>query len=218
MKKQILTIIAALMLTGSAYAEVAMGITANVSRVDTSGTQTLRDASTKTSASHEEDVVIPELFLEFQGDSGAIGLAYIPVQELGAKSRTDTESTTGRESGTYKADAEVSNHVMLYTDINLGDLYGSTVYGKAGVALATIKTNESLNAGSKFDNQDVMGITLGLGFKGDGFFGLLGDNYFYKVDLTYTDYEQYKKHSNAGNLVTADTEITSAKFSLGYKF
>ena len=43
-------------------------------------------------------------------------------------------------------------------------------------------------------------------------------NYFYKIEGTYTNYEDYKDQSTANNQIEADTDILSAKFSLGYNF
>lgn len=214
MKKTIISVIASLMVltqTSVFAGDFAMGITANLSSIDTEGSETLRQSGNVTKASHEENVTVPEIFVEVVSDGGAFGLAYIPVQELGTKSRTD--SNDDGDSGTYKADAELSSHVMLYADINMGEAYGATVYGKVGVSRANIKTSESLNSGSTYGDQDVFGLTIGLGARND----LMG-NYFYKIEGTYTDYEEYKDTSTVNNSVQAETEIMSAKFSLGYNF
>ena len=74
---------------------------------------------------------------------------------------------------------------------------------------------ESLNSGSTYPNQDVLGFTLGIGAKGDLAYG---DGLFYKADLTYTDFEEYKADSSADNTVTADLEDIALKFSVGKKF
>ncbi len=213
MKKTIISIIASFMFfsQSSIAADYAMGITANLARVDTSGSETLRDSGNVTNADHEENVIVPEIFFEVYNEAGAFGIAYIPVQEMGSKSRTDSNSDG--DSGTYKAEAELSSHFMLYTDINMGEYNGATIYGKVGVAKANIKTSESLNSGSTYGDEDVLGLTLGLGAKNS----LMG-NYFYKIEGTYTNYEDYKDQSTANNQIEADTDILSAKFSLGYNF
>lgn len=218
MKKLVITISTALLFFANAVnAEMAMGVTANFASVDTSGTEKLRNSGKLTKASHSEDVVVPELFIEFTGDRGAFGLAYIPVQEMGAKSRSDTKDANGgasEDTGTYKAEAEIDSHVMIYADINLTELAGQQVYAKLGVSNATLTTLESLNSGSSYDNQDVMGYTYGLGVRGDV---PMADNTFFKLEGTYTEYEDYEAN-NANNNITAETEITSVKLSVGYNF
>ena len=92
---------------------------------------------------------------------------------------------------------------------------GSSVYVKAGIQHATIATLESLNSGSTYPNKDVLGLTLGLGAKGDLPYG---NNLFYKADLTYTNFEDYEATSSADNKVSAELEDIAVKFSVGYKF
>ena len=218
MKKLVITISTALLFFANAVtADVAMGITANFASIDTSGTEKLRDSGKLSTASHTEDTVVPELFIEVTGDRGAFGLAYIPVQEMGAKSRSDTKDANGgasEDTGTYKAEAEIDSHVMIYADINMTEFAGQQVYAKLGVSNAEITTLEDLNGGSSYDNQDVMGYTLGLGLRGDV---PMVDNTFFKLEGTYTDYEDYESN-NANNNITAETEITSVKLSVGYNF
>ena len=216
MKKLVLTITAAFLLTvNTVNAEMAIGVTANFATVDTDGSETLRDSAKVTNASASEDVVVPEVFIEVIGDRGAFGVAYIPVQELGTKSRTDT-AVRGQDGGTYTAKAEVSSHIMLYADINMTEFSGQTVYGKLGISNATIKTDESLNSGSAYADEDVMGYTVGLGVKGS--LDNLYANTFYKLEGTYTDYDDYESNSSANNKIVAETEITSVKASIGYNF
>ena len=212
MKKLALTLSTALlMFANTAFAEIAMGVTANFASIDTDGSETLRDSAKVTTGGASENVVVPEIFVEVTGDAGALGVAYIPTQELGSKSRTDT-AVRQQDGGTYKAEAEVDSHIMVYADINMTEYAGQTVYAKLGLANATIKTLESLNSGSTYQDQDVMGYTVGLGFRGD-----ISD-YFYKVEGTFTDYEDYEDTSSAGNKVTAETEIISLKASVGMAF
>ena len=148
-------------------------------------------------------------------DWGALGLAYVPAQEIGSKSRSDTSDGTGSESGTYKAEAELDNLIQIYGDIPLTDLAGFPIYAKVGIQHATIVTLESLNSGSTYPDQDVFGYTLGLGTKGDL---PLGNNLYYKADVTYTEFEEYSSNSSADNKVEADLEDVAIKFSIGYKF
>ena len=199
----------------SVKAEVILGISAAAHSIDASGTETLRTSGKKTNGGHDESAIVPEIFIEAADDNGfAMGLAYIPTREMGSKSRTDT----GDESaGTYKAEAELDNVIQAYVDVPFTDLYGGTLYGKLGIQHATVTTLESLNSGSAYPDQDLFGYTIGLGLKGDLPYG---DGLIYKLDATYTDFEDYSASAadGNGNKITADLEDVAVKISIGKKF
>ena len=105
---KLISLVSSLMLLSSAAfaGSFGMGVTGGLYTIDTDGTETLRDSGNKTSKSISEDVTIPEIFVEYVADNGAaFGLAYIPAEEIGNKSRTDSNSDG--DSGTYKAAAEI---------------------------------------------------------------------------------------------------------------
>ena len=199
----------------SVKAEVGFGITGAYHMLEADGTEIARNSAENNSGNHSEDVLGPELFLETITDDGlAMGVSYIPTRDMGSKSRSDTNSEG--DTGTYKAAAELDNVVQIYFDAPITDAYGSNVYAKFGLQHATIVTLESLNSGSTYPNEDVIGLTLGLGAKGDLPYG----NLYYKLEGTYTDFADYEETaaSGAGNTVTAELEDVALKLSLGYKF
>ena len=197
-------------------AEVGIGITGAMHFLDASGTETTRTSGQKNPGSHSEEAIVPELFIETITDNGgSFGLAYIPTREMGSKSRTDSNSAGS--SGTYKAEAELDNVVQFYADIPMTELAGYPLYAKVGIQHATIVTLESLNSGSTYPNEDVLGYTIGFGTRGDLAYG---NNMYYKAEATYTDFEDYSANDEAGtgNKVEADLEAFAVKFSIGYKF
>ena len=197
-------------------ADTVLGVTAGFHSVEASGTETLRTSAKKTNGSITEDSVLAEIFLEGIADNGyAVGIAYIPTRDAGAKSRTDSNSNG--DSGTYKAEAELDNVIQAYVDVPFTEYYGATIYGKLGIQHATVKTLESLNSGSSYPDTDMFGYTLGLGARGDLPYG---DGLIYKLDLTYTDFEDYSESAadGNGNSITADLEDTAFKISVGKKF
>lgn len=216
MKKLTTIVLSFLFLTfNAAKAEFAVGITGALHSFDVSGTETIRTSGEKNTGSHSEDVMVPELFLETASGSGLeVGISYIPTREMGSKSRTDSGD---QSAGTYKAEAELDNVIQLYADIDLADVGGYPVYAKIGVQHATITTLESLNSGSSYPDQDVVGYTIGLGTKGDV---PTVDNAFYKAEVTFTDFEDYSANSDStpANKVEADLEDIALKLSIGYKF
>ena len=216
MKKLTTIVLSFLFLTfNAAKAEFAVGITGALHSFDVSGTETIRTSGEKNTGSHSEDVMVPELFVETASGSGLeVGISYIPTREMGSKSRTDSGD---QSAGTYKAEAELDNVIQLYADIDLADVGGYPVYAKIGVQHATITTLESLNSGSSYPDQDVVGYTIGLGTKGDV---PTLDNAFYKAEVTFTDFEDYSANSDStpANKVEADLEDIALKLSIGYKF
>ena len=193
-----------------------IGLTGALHMLDASGSETTRSSNEKNTGSHSEDVIVPEIFVEAILENGAaVGISYIPTRDMGSKSRSDTNSEG--DTGTYKAEAELDNVVQLYTDIPFYEAYGASIYAKLGVQHATIVTLESLNSGSSYPDKDVLGITLGVGARGDLPYG---NNLFYKFDVTYTDFEDYKADSDSSpaNKIEADLEDIAAKVSIGYKF
>jgi len=215
--KKIVTILLSFLFISyqSVKAEVGFGITGAVHNFDASGTETMRDSATVKSGSHSESVLVPELFIEALLDNGgAIGFSYIPTRDVGNKSRTDSNSDG--DSGTYKADAELDNVVQIYADIPTPlSVVGNGVYVKAGIQHATLATLESLNSGSTYPNKDLMGLTIGLGTKGDLPYGA---NMYYKAEATYTEFESYEATSSASQKISADLEDIAVKLSIGYKF
>ena len=216
--KKIITILLSFLFISyqSVKADVGVGITGAYHMFDVSGTETTRTSNEANTGSHSEDVLVPELFLEAIIDNGAaVGIAYIPTRDMGSKSRSDSNSEG--DTGTYKASAELDNVVQFYVDYPFTEAYGATFYGKVGVQHATIKTLESLNSGSTYPDEDVLGLTLGVGAKGDLPYG---NNLYYKTEVAYTDFEDYSENDEAGtgNKVEADLEDVALKLSIGYKF
>ena len=200
----------------SVKAEVGIGVTGAYHMLEADGTETTRNSGELNSGNHSEDVLVPELFLETITDDGlAMGVSYIPTRDMGSKSRSDTNGEG--DTGTYKAAAELDNVVQFYIDYPLAERNGATIYGKVGLQHATIVTLESLNSGSTYPNEDVLGYTLGVGAKGDLPYG---NNLYYKAEAAYTDFEDYSEQDEdgTGNKVEADLEDFALKLSVGYKF
>ena len=148
MKKLLTAILSVVFLsTLSAKAEIGIGVSGALHALDASGTETTRSSGQKNNGSHEEDALVPELFIEAMYDNGAaIGISYIPVRDMGSKSRTDTNSDG--DTGTYTAKAELANVGQIYVDVPLPIDLGYPIYAKLGAQHVTLKTLESLNSGT----------------------------------------------------------------------
>ena len=214
--KKLLTLVSSLFLVSiiSAKADLGIGVSGAFHMLEGDGSETTRTSGEVNNGEHSEDVAVPEVFIEMVNDSGAaFGVSYIPVRDLGSKSRSDSNSAG--DTGTYKAEAELDNVLQVYGDLPVGD-FGAmgTGYVKLGISHVEVITLESLNSGATYPNKNVFGYTIGLGAKGDVPYG---NNLYYKGELTYTNFETYDA-DGAGNTVKADLEDTALRLSLGYKF
>ena len=217
MKKAIYVLmISMLTFVGKAYAEISYGVSASLTQIDATGTET--EGGEKNSASADNLVVIPSLFVEYGFGDISVGLDYIPLSadvSNKTKSRTDTEtSVTGNAatvatSRTQKAQAELTNHATLYGSYMVSD----TVFLKAGVAYVELDATESLGTGSKYGTEDIYGTVIGVGAKQDNI----------RVELLYTDYEDISLTSSVARTgVTTnnkiDAELDTLQFKLSYAF
>lgn len=221
MKKLVLSIFAAVAMMSSALAaELHFGISAQMVDIEADGTET--EGGEKNSGSASHTVPVGSIFAEITSGRFTLGVDYIPmgadVSDV-TKKRTDTEtSVTGTvaettTSRTQKAQAEISNHMMLYTELLLTD----SLYAKAGVVSVDVETQESLGTGSKYPDETVTGILLGAGLKREA-----GNGYF-KIEATYTDYEDIELQSTVArtgvatnNKISADIDTTAIKLSYAF--
>ena len=218
MKKAIYVLmISMLTFVGKAYAEISYGVSASLTQIDASGTET--EGGEKNSADADNLVVVPSLFVEYGfSDAISVGLDYIPLSadvSKNTKSRTDVETsvsgttTTTTTSRTQKAQAELTNHTTLYANYMLTD----TMFLKAGVAYVELDATESLGTGSKYGTEDIYGTVVGVGAKQDNI----------RVELLYTDYEDISLTSSVARTgVTTnnkiDAELDTLQFKLSYAF
>ena len=196
---------------------LALGITGAVHYIEADGEEVTRQSGEINAGSHNETVYIPEIFLETVSDDVTLGIAYIPTREL-SKSRTDVDGNDAAENddGTYTGKAEFENVVQLYSDIKSAQsIAGFPIHYKVGVQRATIKSLSSLNSGSVYPEKNLFGWTLGVGTMGDL---PIGNNLFYKAEVTYTDFEGLEAISDGGNKVEADLTDMAAKLSVGVRF
>jgi len=214
MKKTLLVVmITMLTFVGKSYAEMSYGVSLAFTQINADGTEIEGGETTQGSAEH--NVIIPSLFAEYAySDTISVGLDYIPMTadvSDKVKSRTDTEtsvtgtSTTTTTSRTQTAQAELSNHVTLYSHYMLTD----AAYIKAGVAFVQLETQESLGTGSKYGNEDIYGGVIGLGAKS-------GNSRF---ELVYTDYEDVSLTSSVARTgVTTNNKIDADLDTLAFKY
>lgn len=212
--KKIITIALAIFFSFSnlAYAEMRYGISGALTMIEASGSET--EGGEKNSGSADNVVIIPSVFVEFDAGNFSVGLDYIPLDadvSSKTKSRTDTETSvsgTLKETSTSRtnsAQAELTDHITLYANYNLGNYFL-----KGGIAQVTINTAESLATGSAYGSVDVNGLLVGIG---------TGDRN-HRFEVVYTDYEDISINSSVtrtsvstANKIEADLDTLALKYS-----
>ncbi len=222
MKKQILTIIASLLLFTSANAiEFGIGVSGSLALVEAEGTET-ESSNTGTESSTRGASVdamsgIGSVFVEVMLDNGiTFGAELVPMSadvSDATHSRTDTSIATSGEgvtgTNTRKADAEVENFATIYTEFPILE---NGMFIKAGLSQIDINTLETnLTNGSSYKNDTVDGYTLGIGVKGEW------NGFYTKLAGERTDFDDYKSTSQT-NTITANLDVNQIKFSIGKAF
>ncbi len=123
-------------------------------------------------------------------------------------------------SGTNSVDVNFKNHITLYAEYP-NDLTDGGFY-KAGIHRVTVETDDNLSTGSKYGDEDLMGLMFGIGKKGDR-----ADGGFYKIaaEVSYYDSQTFNAATGGNatgdgsvfNKVELDELITAGiKFSVGF--
>ncbi len=221
-----LAILISIFSSSYALAEFTVGVSGAIANIEASGTET--EGNEKTSKSLNHITPVGSIFVEYNDVMGSgitLGVDYIPVTADvadGVQKRTDTElSVTGDNDHTsttrnQKAQAEMNDHFTFYAAFNVTD----DVYLKAGYVTVDLETTESLDTGSKYGNETMDGILIGVGFESE-----MGNSMIGRVELSHTSYEEMTFKSSTArtgvgvnNVIDADIDITQVKASLGYKF
>jgi len=214
--KKILIVFLTLFFSTTSYADISYGITASITQIDADGSET--EGGEKTTASADNTVLIPSIFVEKSLGAITVGLDYIPMDadvSNKTKSRNDTETSvsgtaaTTTTARTNKAQAELENHLTLYANYMLDDTY----FVKAGIAFVELNTGESLGTGSKYGNEDIFGGVFGVGARSDN----------HRFELIYTDYEDISLTSSVArtgvtgnNTIDADLDTLAFKYSYAF--
>tara|TARA_A100001011_G_scaffold398760_1_gene504331 strand:+ start:1771 stop:2436 length:666 start_codon:yes stop_codon:yes gene_type:complete len=221
MKKiKAITLAFLLSLFGSSYAlaEFTVGITGSMAMIDASGTELEGGETSSGDASNTAGV--GSIFVEYNnilGTALSLGIDHIPGSadvSSSVKSRADANGEG--DSGTNKAQAEVSDHTTVYLTYG----FGNGAYAKLGYVEADLNTLETLSTGSKYGNVTIDGIEAGLGVEFDVYAGSVG-----RFELTHIAYDDISVRSSVArasvtpnNLIEADLDVTRFSASLGYKF
>ena len=220
MKKIITICITSLLLMVNSNAEISVGISGTALYYDASGDETVKSSGTKNSKSDSGVAPIASFFIERELDTGVtVGLDVVPY---GAKVAdfnnavpdTDTDDASDT-AGNNKGDVNFKNLVTLYASKDLAN----GMYAKFGVSRVTVETDETVATGSTYGDEDIMGITLGLGTERD-----LNNGAFMRVEGQVSRFQGATFDGKADadsvkNKIELDDFTTAGiKFSIGKSF
>jgi hypothetical protein len=134
------------------------------------------------------------------------------VEEVRSTTDQIVNSGGSGSSITQNIQADLRFHTTLYTETP-GKLGG--FYGKLGVSTVQLNTNESLGTGSEYPNEQLFGVTAGIGFK-----RYIG-NLFTKIEGTGSMYETINltsRTSDAATKIEINPSALQVRFAIGVAF
>ncbi len=188
------------------------------------GEEHLKQSGNISKGDTTETMQIPSLFLEYNtgemansGDGWVWGVDIVPFEtKLVEEVRSTTDKIKGsgenNPSVTQNIQADLRFHTTLYVETP-GKLGG--FYGKLGVSTVQLDTNESLGTGSEYANEQLLGVTAGIGIK--RYFG----NLYAKIEGTGSKYEKVSLHSqqsDAQTTIEVDPSALQVRFAIGVAF
>jgi len=223
LRNTIITLLATLAMSSSAFAfeGLSIGVLASTAQVDTSGYETKGQAGgtmeKSATITKSNDADFGAIFAEYTFAQGStFGVEYIPDEaSMGTSTRTQTQTNSGNATGTITAKAILSDHFTVYMEptVMMTDTFG--LYLKGGASRVTVETKDSQTStsiSSTYGNQDVWGVSYGVGAK------LYRGGLFLKLDWMTTEYDQVSLNSSTNKNITAEIDAEATRVSIGYNF
>ena len=212
MKKLTLSILMLFAFIGTSYAKnFNMGISGSALFFDASGTETLKDSSNKTSSDESGVAPVGSIFIEGgTASGGAIGLEVIPYSaKLGDGGMTQDDDL--ETSGTNTVDVNLKNLISLYVENPVDTRYDGS-FVRFAFNHGTLETDEKVNTGSSYGDEDLTGLTVGFGVKRD-----MG-NGFYKIIAELSHYQgaTFDATNTENKIELDDLQTLALRLSVGF--
>jgi len=179
--------------SASALEGLAVGVSLNTAGFMGTGKETMTGSGAATTQKDvtEEDGAFGEdvasVFVEYAAsDMVSLGV------EVFADDVTTPENLNLQESTRNTVKATFKDHTTLYANVNMP----FNTYLKLGYHMVDIATQESLGTGSKYNDVDTTGYTLGLGYQAKSDNGM-----FVRLEVSVSEYDD----------VTATSTVDSSK-------
>lgn len=211
MKKILVLVTSFLFVTGSAFANI--GISLQALYYDASGKETLKDSSNETTKEDTGMAPVVSLFMEGETSGGqTVGLEVIPY---GAKIGDGgmTQDDDAETAGTNTVDVNFKNMISLYIEQPI-DTQLDGAFVKGMVSHVTLETDETVNTGSKYGDEDLTGVTLGFGVKrdmptGDGFYKIV-------AEVSHFEGATFNAENTNNKIQLDDFQTAAVRFSVGF--
>ncbi len=224
MKKILITTLAAVFASVNAFAaslsDLSFGVSGTALYYDASGTETTKSSGEANDKSDDGIAPMVSLFAETETAAGiTVGLELMPYSaKVGSGSMNDDDDA--ETSGTNSVDVNFKNHITLYAEYPNDFTDGG--FFKAGIHRVTVETDDTLSTGSKYGDEDLTGIVLGLGKRGD-----TANGGFYKIAAEVSYYGGETFNAATGGNATGDGSVfnkvelddlytAGIKFSVGF--
>ena len=226
-----------LTVTGAKAIELKAGVSANAMAAVANAQEVLKDSGRVTNEESALATSFASVFAEISSDEMmglGFGVSYAPevvslndeardiqncdnaLYNLATKYCVASGGAASPDTGTQKIAADIDDLINVYVTLPVG----TGAYIKAGWIMATMNTKESLATGSKYDNIDMEGISVGGGYEGE-----LGNSMFWRAEGTYQHWDDLSTNgSEAGgttgsrNKITAELGGVTGSLSVGLKF
>lgn len=224
LRNMLIATIAIVSFSTSSFAGAGFGLTGSLAAIGAEGTE--KDTDGTADVSHRKgdasaNALVGSIFAEYTIDQAygiTLGVDYMPgTAEVSDTNLTRTDNAfLASEDGTRAANAEISKHTTVYAEVPMGS---SGYYAKAGwvsIDVKTTETNTQTDTQTGYGDDQVDGYQFGLGYKSG-----LGDSMYYKIEGSYTDFEEItvtSKDTDKGNTITADLDVARLTFAVGYAF
>ena len=153
-----------------------------------SGAATTQKDITEEDGAFGEDVA--SVFVEYAAsDMISVGI------EVFADDVTTPENLNAQETTSNTVKATFKDHTTLYANVNMP----YNTYLKLGYHMVDIATQESLGTGSKYNDVDTTGYTLGLGYHAEADNGM-----FVRLEVSASSYDDV----SATSTVDTSKEVT----------
>ena len=201
-----------------------LGATGNIASVSADGTETEGTSGSETENSVRDatagnEFMFGSVYAEYafgEGEHFVFGIEHIPMSaDVNSEtlSRTDASqgAYTAEDTGTVKANAEISDHTTYYVEAGQG---ATGLYGKVGFTQVDINVKQTNDSGyGTYPDKTLDATTYAIGYRAG-----YGSNGVIKIEGFMTDYDSYSATSTTSNTVSANLDVVGAKLSIGWKF
>ena len=205
--KKINTILAALSallmltVTSANSVEFKAGVSANAMAAYANAKEEMKGGTRTTN----EEAILATSFASFFAEVSSeelmglgIGVSYAPeVAELDKETRTiqNASGNALNDSGDQIIDGKIQDLASIYFTLPVGD---NGAYVKAGYIQATLKTNEQLTTGSKYNDIDLSGTQVGGGYEGS-----LGESVFWRAEGSLQMWDDVSASGSQGRVAAS---------------